>query len=164
MIIDLLDNRWNIIEPHTHTKSSKQEFVDVIKFVLNSTYFKFNNKIYKQTFGPLMESPFSPIVADLMLQNFESYTLKNLSFISLFYIRYVDDITLTASRTLLNELLKNFNFSHPRLTFTMEIGGTLLSFLELTFINRDENLFLISFTNRFFKAGFEFSFQTSGDT
>jgi len=39
-------NRWNIIE--LRTKIPKQEFLYAIKFVLNSIYFKFNDKIYKQ--------------------------------------------------------------------------------------------------------------------
>jgi len=60
MIVDLLNNRWNIIEPHA--KIPKQEFLDGIKFMLNSTYFnnKFNDKIYKQTFEA-MGSPFFPL-------------------------------------------------------------------------------------------------------
>jgi len=41
-----------------------------------------------------MESPLSPIVADLIMQDLESYTLKNLIFIPPFYIRYVDDIAM----------------------------------------------------------------------
>jgi len=43
-----------------------------------------------------MGSPLPPIIADLMLRNLESHILKNLSFIPLFYIRYVDDIALSA--------------------------------------------------------------------
>jgi len=36
-----------------------------INFVLSSTYFTFNNKIYKQIFDNPMGSPLSPIMADL---------------------------------------------------------------------------------------------------
>jgi len=70
-----------------------------------------------------MGSLLSPIVADLALQYLESHILKKLSFTSSFYIRYVDNIALAASYSLLNELLNNFNSFHPRLKFTMEIGG-----------------------------------------
>jgi len=114
--------------------------MDTIDFVLKSTYFKFNDKIYKQTFGAPMGSPLSPIIADLVMQDLESHTLKNLSFTPPFYTRYVDDIALAAPSTQINELLYNFNSYHPRLKFTIEIGGTILNFLEVTIINRNGQL------------------------
>jgi len=138
MVMEVLDNRWNLIE--SHTKIPKKEFLNAVKFTLNSTYFIFNGKTYKQTFGAPMGSPLSPIIADLALQNLESHSLKNLSFIPLFYIRYVDDIAMAVPRMSLNELLHNFNTFHPRLKFTLENGGTSLNFLEITMINSDGNL------------------------
>jgi len=39
-----------------------------------------------------------------------------------------------------NELLNKFNAFHPRLKFTMEIGGTSLNFLEVSIINKNEQL------------------------
>jgi len=136
--MEVLDNRWNSIEPHT--KIPKEEFLRAIGFTLNSTYFIFNEKIYKQTYGAPMGSPLSPIIADLALQNLESHILKKLSFKPVFYIRYVDDIALLVPRVFLNELLHYFNSFHPRLKFTLENGGNSLNFLELTMINRGGKL------------------------
>jgi len=73
----------------------------------------------------------SPIIADLTLQNLELHTLKNLSFIPLFYMWMI------LLWLLLNELLEKFNSFHPRLNFTIKIGDISLNFLELIFINRD---------------------------
>jgi len=78
---------------------------------------------------------FSPIVAELALQNLELHTLDKLSFIPPFYIRYVDDTALAAPCTLFDELLDTFNSFHSRLKFTMKVGGSQLNFLELTIIN-----------------------------
>jgi len=84
-----------------------------------------------------MGSPLSSIVADLVLQNLKAYTLDKLSFIPLFYIRYVDDIALAAPCTLFDEMLDTFDFFHSRLKFTMEVGDSQLNFLELTIIIRN---------------------------
>jgi len=90
MILELLDNKWDLIEPHINI--SKQELLDAIRFILNSTYFKFNNKIYRQSHGAPMGSPLSPIVADFALQYLKSHILKKLFFTPSFYIRYIDNI------------------------------------------------------------------------
>jgi len=47
-----LAKRWIHIKPFT--KIPKPEFMEMVNFVLSSTYFSFNNVIYKQTFGTPM--------------------------------------------------------------------------------------------------------------
>jgi len=47
-----------------------------LKLILESTYFKFNNIIYKQKFGTPMSSPLSPIIAEIVLQDLEMKALK----------------------------------------------------------------------------------------
>jgi len=105
MVLIVLDNKWNLIE--CHTSLPKNEFLDAIKLVLNSTYFKFNNKIYRQLYGAPMGSLLSLI--DLALQNLELHMLDKLSFNPPFYIRYVDNIVLAAPCTLFDELLDTFH-------------------------------------------------------
>lgn len=78
-----------------NTKLHREEFLAAVKLVLSSTYFKFNNKYYRQTFGTPMGSPLSPILADIVLQNIEENALKYLDFHIPLYYRYVDDILLS---------------------------------------------------------------------
>jgi len=52
----------------------------------------------------------------------------------------MDDIAMVAPHTYINELLNKFNAFHPKLKFTMEIGGTLLNFLEVSIINKNRQL------------------------
>jgi len=91
----------------------------------------------KALYGKLVSSSF---LISIEPNKFKFVKVRNLSFIPLFYIRYIDDITLAAPCTLLNELLEKFDFFRPKLKFTMKIGGILLNFLKLTFINRDRKL------------------------
>jgi len=70
---------------------------------LESTYFKFNEIIYKQKFGTSMGSPLSPIIAEIVLQDLEKKALGLLSIEIPFYHRYVDDIALAAPRHKINE-------------------------------------------------------------
>jgi len=51
------------------TKIPMGEFLLAVKFVLSSTYFTFNNTIYKQTYGTPMGSPLSPIIAEIVMQD-----------------------------------------------------------------------------------------------
>jgi len=118
---------------------SQKEFLNAIKLVLHSTFFTFNNKYYKQTYeAPGVSS--LPIIANLILQKLEMDILNNFPIYikPIFYFRFIDDIILSAPY--LNDLLFNFNSYHPRLKFTMEIGGNTLNFLDLSTIIKKGHL------------------------
>jgi len=88
--LEIIKEKWSYIEAHTNLPQN--EFVLAIKFVLESTFFHFNNCVYKQTYGAPMGSPLSPVVADLILQRLESTILSDITYKPTFYYRYVDDI------------------------------------------------------------------------
>jgi len=72
---------------------SKEEFIVAVNFILNSTFFSFNQKIYKQVFG-IPGSPLSPvIIANIVMQGLEEMAITKLQILLLFYFCYVDDIT-----------------------------------------------------------------------
>jgi len=137
LVLQIIKDKWSLIEGHTSLP--QDEFVGSIEFVLKSTFFVFNNKFYKQTFGTPMGSPLSPIVADLVLQRLELSVLNSLSFRVGFFYRYVDDIALSVPLSELYGLLGKFNSFHPRLRFTIEtsVGGDRLNFLDLSIIKKD---------------------------
>jgi len=76
MVLDILNDNWQHIL--THTSIPKTEFITTMKFVLESTYFQFDQKYYKQTFGAPMGSPLSPVVADLVMQRLEHSVIGSL--------------------------------------------------------------------------------------
>ena len=120
LAVDSIVRRWD----HIGRKCSipREEFLRAIRFVLNSTYFTFNGKYYKQTFGTPMGSPLSPIIADLTLQDLENKAITSLGVCLPFYVRYVDDVALAAPSSMLDKVVVMFNSFHPRLQFTMEEG------------------------------------------
>jgi len=115
----------------------RDEFFTAVRFILNSTFFTFNGKIYQQTFGTAMGSPLSSIIADITLQDLENKAIGRISFNLPFYIyyRYVDDIALAAPSFMFNEVLGIFNSFYPRLRFTLKKGvDNKLNFLDVTII------------------------------
>jgi len=138
LAIDSINKRWNDI--NRGTIIPKTEFITAINLILKSTFFVFNNRIYKQKCGMLMGSPLSPIIADLVMQDLEAKALDALDYDIPFYHRYVDDIALAVPRHKINDILTIFNSLHSRLQFTLEIGGNKLDFLDVTLINHNNKL------------------------
>jgi len=132
-------NRWDLIE--RNTSIPKEEFIRAIKLVLELTYFSFNRTIYKQIFGTPMGSPLSPIIADLVLRDLETISIKKLPFELSLYRRYVDDILLAAPLDQLKIILDTFNSYHDRLQFTLEISiNNMINFLDVTIILDDQRI------------------------
>jgi len=131
---DLVNNsiskRWDEIQPHI--KIPLNEFLYAVNMVLDSSYFKFNNKIYKQIFGTPMGSSLSPIIAEIIMRDLETLALNSLSYHIPLYYRYVDDILIAIPNNHIEETLTVFNSLHERIKFTAEINtNNQISFLNL---------------------------------
>jgi len=110
LVINGIKNKQNFIE--WFTKIPMGEFISIVKFVLSSTFFTFNNVIYKQTFGTPIGSPLSSIIADLVIQDLEKHVLKTLSSLKIklpIYYRYIDDILLAAPKDDISDIFETFN-------------------------------------------------------
>ncbi|XP_029674796.1 uncharacterized protein LOC115242551 [Formica exsecta] len=133
LAMDSINNRWNHI--NNNCNIPRDEFLNAIRFVLDSTFFTFNDIIYRQTFDTPMGSPLSPIIADITLQDLEMRAIEILPISLPFYYRYVDDVVLAAPPSMFSAILQTFNSFHPRLQFTMEEGAdNRLNFLDTTII------------------------------
>jgi len=138
LMIESINNRWTHISKGCSIP--KEEFLNALKLIIDSTYFSFNDKFYRQKFGTPMGSPLSPIIADVVLQDLEKRAMDRLGIEVPFYMRYVDDIATAVHHTQHNKLLNIFNSFHPRLQFTMENGGKRLDFLDVTIINNNDKI------------------------
>ena len=100
LVNESVKNRWSEIEKYT--KIPQTEFLSGLEFMVNMTYFSFNNKFYKQIDGLPMGDPCSPILGDLVFYDLEKRVLDSFDFEILFYGRYVDDTFLIVPRNKVN--------------------------------------------------------------
>lgn len=90
LIIKTIEKRWNPLWNHANIHCN--EFFDRIKFLLNSIYFKFDNRFYKQNLESLIGSCSSSIFSEIVLFDSESQVLKFIGS-DVFYI--TQDIWIT---------------------------------------------------------------------
>ena len=59
------------------TNLNVDDIMELLKFVLETTYFRWEGEIYKQKFGVAMGSPVSPIVVNLYMEDLEQKIIAN---------------------------------------------------------------------------------------
>jgi len=162
LALDGVSNRWIHIEKNTSIP--KNDFITVLKFILSSTFFTFNNIIYKQTFGTPMGSPLSPIIADIVMRDLEESILNRFESIIPLYYRYVDDIIMAAPIDKISLILDIFNNYHDRLKFTIEYEDNhCINFLDLSLLRIDNKIQINWFHKKTF-SGRYLSFFSSHPT
>lgn len=93
-----LVKRWKFIK--NNMSIPQNEFLITVNLILNSTFFSFNNIIYKQIFGTPMDSPVSPIIADIVI--LRSMRLRSCHFSSHFTLHMWTMYYLQLSRASLH--------------------------------------------------------------
>lgn len=63
----------------------------LVKISLTSTYFCFEGELYEQTCGVAMGSPLSPMISNLLMEDFESKALSSAIFRPKIWKIFVDD-------------------------------------------------------------------------
>ena len=74
------------------------KIMDLLKLCLESTFFQYNGRHYKQLHGTAMGSPVSVVVAEIVVQHIEKRALATYDQTLHFWFRYVDD-TITILQT-----------------------------------------------------------------
>lgn len=139
LIEPAIKNRW--IDISKNTNLDFDTFLNVIKFVINELYFRFNEKFYKQISGLPMGLPLSAPLANLVMEELENLIIPKLPFNIPFYKRYVDDIITAIPKNQIQQTLKIFNTYHPRLQFTIEIETkSCISFLDILLIRNNNQI------------------------
>ena len=91
------------------TLLSVDDIVQLLKFLLTTTYFLFRGTIYKQRFGAAMGSPVSPVVANLYMEFLEQRAISTapIECKPRLWKRYVDDILESCAKIRWTTLRKN---------------------------------------------------------
>lgn len=98
------------------TQLSPAKIVDLLKFVLHSTYFMYNGDFYEQQEGAAMGSPVSAVIANLYMESFEERALKICppECAPRVWKRYVDNTFIITARSSTNDLLTHMNARSSR--------------------------------------------------
>ncbi|XP_072046223.1 uncharacterized protein [Amphiura filiformis] len=83
------------------TKLNADDIIELLQFILTTTYFSFRGHIYRQIFGAAMGSPVSAIVANLFMEWLEKEAIMTapIDCKPKFWRRYVDDVLEIIQRT-----------------------------------------------------------------
>ena len=77
---------------HNRITMSIQHIITLLEFCLKSTYFPFQDKYYEQVHGADIGSPMSPIVANLLIEEFEIKGSNIAPYLPRLCLRYMDNI------------------------------------------------------------------------
>ena len=155
LVLISIEKRWYCISKFT--KLSLEQFKLGIKILMEQSFFKFNHRFYRQTFGTPRGSPISPSLAGFVMQDLETDIFKRIQFDIPVYFCYVDDTFLLIPKDKIHYILTMFNSYHKRLQFTYDLeNNNCLNFLNISVIKHSDNSIL---TNCFRKETFSGRFH-----
>ena len=124
------------------TKLTPDDLIELLEFVLTTTYFSFDGQLYQQKFGTAMGSPVSPVVANLYMEFLEKTAIATapVDCKPRFWKRYVDDICEAIRKNTEEALTEHLNQVDPtnsiKFTFEKENQGQM-PFLDTLLVRRD---------------------------
>ena len=96
------------------------QITSLLEFCLTQTYFLFQGKYYKQTQGAAMGSPISPLIANILMEEFEVKALQSCPNPPSMWLRFVDDTFVINQAEYSQDLLQHINTQDPHIQFTVE--------------------------------------------
>ena len=101
-------------------KLSQSELLGLVSLCLDSTFFRFRDKIYHQQVGTPMGSPISVVLAEITIQRFEEEVLVSAPQSLRMWVRYVDDVFAVIKETDVEPFLTLLNERNSAIQFEME--------------------------------------------
>ena len=106
------------------TQMSIPQIVSLLEFCLKNTYFLFQGKCYEQVYGAAMDSPISPLIANLFMEEFEAKALGTVPHPPCLSSRFMDDTLVIHKAEHSTQLLHHINSQDLNVKFILEAPGT----------------------------------------
>ena len=125
---------------------SIQQITTLLEFCLTNTYFLFQGKYYEQVQGAAMGSLISPLIAKLIMKEFQIKALSTCPHPPSLRLRFVDDTFVITKVEHSQPLLHNINNQDGHIQFTVEqpTQQSLLPFLDTLVTIEPNNTFSTS--------------------
>ena len=124
------------------TKLESDDVVQLLDFILTTTYFTFRGKIYRQLFGTAMGSPVSPIAANIFMEALEQKAIATapMDCRPKLWLRYVDDVLEIVKKDGVQKLTDHINTIDKsgsiKFTYEEETEGKL-PFLDTLIVKKE---------------------------
>ena len=136
LVIHNIIHNWNNIDQHTDINLSL--FLEIVEFCIDSSYFKFDNKYYRQIFGTAMGNPLSPVLADMVLEGLLNTIVAQLDFKPPVLRKYVDDLILAIPLNKLKYVHDMLNSYDKHIQFTYELEeNRRLPYLDMMLVRKE---------------------------
>ena len=129
IVLDRLSNDCTLED---RTNLTITELTQALDICLTSSYFTYNNKCYEQIFGIPMGSSLFPIIANMVMEDFEEQALSTFHNPPSIWVRYVDDFYAIAKTENVDAFYKHLNTinSSKQFIVEMEKSGSI-AFLDV---------------------------------
>ena len=129
IVFQLMKDDPNLSEKTTMTA---ENLIELFKICVQTTYFVFNRKLYKQVDGLAIGASSSGPAAELFMERLEVRAITTFIDPHKLWLRYVDDTFAKLKKAMVEAFLEHLNRQHRRIKFTTEIEqDKKLAFLEI---------------------------------
>ena len=113
---------------------AKETLVELAYLVLESNYFEFTNKVFRQKLGTAIGTKFAPAYTNIFLNRLEGGLLDSWDKNPQVWVGYIDDIFFiwTHGEDCLQEFISYLNSNHRTIKFTSEYSKIALNFLDVS--------------------------------
>ena len=134
------DDSWK-----DRTYLNGEQLLRLLKFCLNTTYFVFRGKFFKQKHGAAMGGPVSPTTCNLYMELFERTALETAPHRPRVWLRYVDDTFVVIKKRYLDEFTNQINSQNEYIKFTCDLAKDgELPFLDTVVKQSDDGTLSVS--------------------
>ena len=122
--LQVINSKSSTCPSFTNICKIPTEKFKLLEFTITNCIFCFNKKFYKQLQGSAMGSPVFPVIENIYMEHFESFTISTSPTLIKWWLRYFDDVHSAIRKDHVNKLQEHLNSIDPPIKFTTKLPGT----------------------------------------